>query len=112
MMKNRELELNFPRVSFFMLRWQALTVTAVIPVVWLDFSKISLVIQNESRFNRSRFPNTPNESSDESSSLKSFPSKQVSFSERFKNEPAFLNESRLRGISSTHYIETIFVESY
>jgi len=42
MMKDRELELNFPRVSFFMLRWQALTVTAVIPIVWLDFSKICL----------------------------------------------------------------------
>ena len=27
---------------FFMLRWQALTVAAVIPIVWLDFSKICL----------------------------------------------------------------------
>ena len=37
MIKDRKLELNFPRVSFFMLRWQALTVAAVIPIVWLDF---------------------------------------------------------------------------
>ena len=37
-----ELELNFPQVSFFMLRWQALTVAAVISIVWLDFSKICL----------------------------------------------------------------------
>jgi len=42
MMKDRELELNFPCVLFFMLRWQVLTVTAVIPIVWLDFSKICL----------------------------------------------------------------------
>ena len=34
--------MNFPRVSFFMLRWQALTVAAVILIVWLDFSKICL----------------------------------------------------------------------
>ena len=39
---NRELELNFPRVSLFMLHWQALTVTAVIPIAWLDFAKICL----------------------------------------------------------------------
>ena len=39
MMKGRELELNFPRVSFLMLRWRVLIVTTVIPVVWVDFSK-------------------------------------------------------------------------
>lgn len=32
MMKDRELELNSPRVSFFMLRWRALIVTTVIPI--------------------------------------------------------------------------------
>ena len=42
MIKDRELELNFPHISFSMQRWQALTVAAVIPIVWLDFSKICL----------------------------------------------------------------------
>ena len=45
MIKDRELELNFPRVSFFMffmLHWQALTVASAIPIVWLDFAKICL----------------------------------------------------------------------
>ena len=42
MMKERELELNFPRASFSILPLQALTVTAVIPIVWVDFSKFCL----------------------------------------------------------------------
>ena len=42
MMKERELELNFPRASFSILPLQALTVTAVIPIIWLDFSKFCL----------------------------------------------------------------------
>ena len=42
MMKDRRLELNFPCVLFLTLHWQALTVVAVIPTVWLDFSKIRL----------------------------------------------------------------------
>ena len=37
MKKERELELNFPRASFSILPLQALTVTAVIPIVWVDF---------------------------------------------------------------------------
>ena len=45
MIKDRELELNFPCISFFMffmLYWQALAVAALIPIVWLDFSKSCL----------------------------------------------------------------------
>ena len=39
---NRELKLNFLCIMYFMLRWPSLTVTAVIPIVWLNFSKICL----------------------------------------------------------------------
>ena len=42
MMKDCELELNFLRISFFMLCWQALTVAAAISIVCLDFSEICL----------------------------------------------------------------------